>query len=75
MKHYAILRLLLAGFFVYFAWPFIIEVTSKIEMIFWGGWLSLFALIVGANFATVLQITDPPIMEQDEFKERKRSSY
>lgn len=75
MKHYAFLRLLLAGFFAYFAWPFIIEATSKIEMIFWGGWLSLFALIVGANFATVLQITDPPIMEQDEFKERKRSSY
>ncbi|UJL45056.1 hypothetical protein KFZ58_11565 [Virgibacillus sp. NKC19-16] len=71
MRHYAILRLLLAGFFLYFAWPMIPEASTSIEMIFWGGWLAFFVLVVGANFATLLQMTKPPVMEQENVRQRQ----
>ena len=75
MRHYAILRLLLAGFFLYFAWPIIPEATSQIEMIFWGAWLAFFLLVVGANFATLLQITSPPVMEQEKEQRQQTRNY
>jgi hypothetical protein len=71
MRHYAILRILLAGFFLYFAWPAIPYATTMIEQLFWAAWLVFLLLVVGANFATLLQMTKPPIMEQDELKERQ----
>lgn len=71
MRHYAILRLLLAGLFLYFAWPSIPEASSQIAMIFWGAWLAFFLLVVGANFATLLQITSPPVMEQEKIQQQK----
>ncbi len=75
MRHYAILRLLLAGFFLYFAWPIIPDATSQIEMIFWGAWLAFFLLVVGANFATLLQITSPPVMEQKKEQRQRTRNY
>ncbi|SET44925.1 hypothetical protein SAMN05216389_111142 [Oceanobacillus limi] len=72
MRHYAILRLLLAGFFLYFAWPLIPEASSQMEAIFWGSWLVFFLLVVGANFATLLQMTAPPAMEQEQYRQRQR---
>lgn len=71
MSHYTVLRLLLACFFLYFAWPFIPEAVSSIERIFWGSWLIFFLLVVGANLATLLQITHPPIMEQKHERQRQ----
>jgi len=71
MRHYAILRLLLAVFFLYFAWPAIPYATTVIEHIFWGAWLVFFLLVAGANLATLLQMTKPPIMEQEELRERQ----
>lgn len=71
LRHYAILRLLLAGFFLYFAWPLIPQATSSLELTFWGIWLGFFLLVVGANFATLLQLTKPPVMEQEELRERQ----
>ncbi|GAB3065239.1 hypothetical protein GCM10027286_30850 [Virgibacillus ainsalahensis] len=75
MRHYAILRLLLAGFFLYFAWPAIPYATSAAELIFWGTWLFFFLLVVGANFATLLQMTKPPVMEQEEVKQRQSYNH
>lgn len=72
MKHYAILRLLLAAFLLYFAWPFIPEAVTQLELLFWGLWLIFFLLVVGANLATLLRMTEPPIMEQKEIRQRKR---
>lgn len=71
MRHYAILRLLLACFFLYIAWPYIPEATSQLEWAFWGVWLVLFLLIFGANLATVFQMTSPPVMEQERVRERQ----
>jgi len=71
MRHYAILRILLAGFFLYFAWPAIPYATTMIEHVFWTAWLVFFLLVIGANFATLLQMIKPPVMEQEELRERQ----
>ncbi|MBP2077340.1 hypothetical protein [Oceanobacillus polygoni] len=75
MRHYAILRLLLAAFFLYIAWPVIPSASSNTELIFWGGWLLFLLLVIGANLATLLQMTSPPVMEQEQYNERRRDNY
>lgn len=73
MRHYTILRLLLASFLLYFAWPYIPEATTQIEKLFWGGWLVFLLLVVGGNLATVLRLSNPPVMEQERVvQERER---
>ncbi|WP_047981599.1 hypothetical protein [Ornithinibacillus contaminans] len=74
MRHYAILRLLLAAFFLYFAWPLIPAAKSQVEMIFWASWLGFLVLVVGANFATLLQLSEPPVMEQNYERIRQTDS-
>ncbi|TFJ93889.1 hypothetical protein [Lentibacillus salicampi] len=73
MQHYAILRLLLAGFFLYVAWPVIPSAVTPEAVLFWGAWLGFFVLVVGANFATLMQMTEPPIMEQDRTGTRQQA--
>ncbi|MBM7597710.1 hypothetical protein JOC34_000067 [Virgibacillus halotolerans] len=73
MRHYAILRLLLASFFLYFAWPMIPQATTPVAATFWGVWILFFLLVVGANLATLLQMTRPPVMEQE--RKRRRQTY
>lgn len=75
MYQYALLRLLLAGLCLYFAWPYIPQPSSLLEMAFWGVWLFLFLLVVGANLATLLQMTTPPLMEQEREKVRDTHKY
>ena len=75
MRHYALLRILLAGLFLYFAWPHIPIASSRLEMIFWGAWLFLFLLVVGSNFATLLQMTNPPSMEQERVRVRETHKH
>jgi len=73
MRHYTILRLLLAGFLLYFAWPYIPQATTTIEKVFWGSWLTFLLLVIGGNLATSLQLTRTPVMEQkEEVKVRRR---
>lgn len=71
MRHYTILRLLLAAFFLYVAWPMIPNVSSQLELYFWGAWLVFLLLVIGANLATLLQMTRPPAMEQEELRTRR----
>lgn len=75
MRHYPILRLLLAGLLLYIAWPLIPLAVSQLEMVFWGIWLIFLVLVVGANFATLLQMTDPPVMEQEKLLERQTHNH
>lgn len=72
MKQYAILRLLLAAFLLYFAWPYILEVITQLELLFWGAWLTFFLLVVGANLAALLQMIEVPVMEQKRTKQREQ---
>lgn len=71
MRHNALLKLLLAAFFLYFAWPYIPEATSQLERIFWGGWLGLFFLVVSANSAVLLQLISPIKLTQHERRVRQ----
>ncbi|MDL4840676.1 hypothetical protein [Aquibacillus rhizosphaerae] len=69
MKQYALLRILLACFFLYIAWPSIRGEISYLSSIFWGAWLVFFLLVLGSNFATLLKMTRPPVMEQESDKQ------
>ncbi|MEI3606047.1 hypothetical protein SPD48_10115 [Pseudogracilibacillus sp. SE30717A] len=76
--HYTILRILLAIFLIYFAWPYIPEAVTQIERIFWGAWLLFLILVIGGNLATLLKMSSPPVMEQkkkivEEVKQRARN--
>jgi len=73
--HYAILRILLALFCLYFAWPALISATTAIELIFWSGWFGFLLLIIGANLANLLQIIQPPIMEQELEKVKRHMEH
>ena len=75
MRHYALLRLLLAGLLLYIAWPLIPLTTSSLGFVFWGIWLGFLVLVVGANFATLLQMTDPPVIEQEKLLERRTHNH
>lgn len=75
MRHYPILRLLLVGLLLYVAWPLIPLATSQLEMLFWAFWLFFLVLVIGANLATLLQMTDPPTMEQEKSLERRTHNY
>ncbi|HLT55759.1 MAG TPA: hypothetical protein VK057_06580 [Bacillota bacterium] len=73
MRQYAILRLLLAGFFLYIAWPVIPMAATTVERLFWALWLGFFVLVVGANLSTLLQMTLPPVMEQKELRRSREA--
>ncbi|GAA0429600.1 hypothetical protein GCM10008983_02460 [Lentibacillus halophilus] len=73
MRHYAILRLLLASFFLYVAWPVIPEAVTTEATLFWGLWLGFFLLVAGSNFASLLQMVTPPVMEQENIQRRQRA--
>lgn len=72
MKHYPILRILLAAFFLYFAWPALSTAVVPFEKLFWGIWLVFLLLIVGANLARLLQMIQPPVMEQQPERMKHR---
>lgn len=71
MKNYSILRLLLAVFLLYFAWPYIPEAVTQIEKLFWVAWLAFLLLVIGGNLATLLNISHPPVMEQKVEQQEK----
>lgn len=63
----------MAGFFLYVAWPVIPSAVTSEAFLFWGAWLGFFILVVGANFATLLQMTEPPVMEQESTRRRQQA--
>ncbi len=71
MPYYTVLRLLLAAFLLYFAWPYIVQGGSILEKVFWLSWLSFLLLVIGGNLATGLRLSRPPVMEQ-EVQEQQR---
>jgi len=71
VRQYTILRLLLAAFLLYFAWPYIPEATQSLEKLFWGVWLALLFVVIGGNLATLLHLSLPPVMEQREQSKRR----
>lgn len=60
---------------LYIAWPLIPLATSQLELVFWGIWLVFFGLVVGGNLATLLQMTNAPVMEQKSIRERQTHNH
>ncbi|WP_077621210.1 hypothetical protein [Sediminibacillus massiliensis] len=71
MRQYAMLRILLACFFLYLAWPYIHEISGRLSSMFWAAWLVFFLLVAGSNFASLLRMVKPPVMEQDVQKRKE----
>lgn len=75
MRHYTILRLLFALFLLYFAWPYIPSATTQLANIFWIAWLTFLTLVIGGNLATLLQLSSPPVMEQEKRVKQRGRNY
>lgn len=56
MKQYSILKLLIAGFLLYMAWPSIQMYRGDLAQLFWFSWFVFLLLVIGANLATVLMV-------------------
>ena len=65
MRLYTGLRLAFAMFLLYVAWPFIPAASTSLAKLFWIAWLTFFMLVIGGNFATLLRMSAPPVMEQE----------
>lgn len=72
MRNHALLKLLLAAFLLYVAWPAIPEAASQQSLVFWAVWLVFFLLAAGANLAVLLQLHPEHSVEQQETKRRMR---
>lgn len=75
MKNNALLRLLLACFFLYVAWPKIPGATTQVATVFWGMWLGFFMLVAGANLALLLKLDTAIQVEQMEAQIRKVDNH
>lgn len=72
-KNLPILRLLLSALMLYFALPRIPLAISTLELTFWALWIGFFLLVVGANLANLLQMIQPPVMEQSTDQKKVRA--
>ena len=73
MRIYTLLRLMFSLFLLYVAWPFVPLAVTQEAKLFWLVWFGLFFLVVGSTLATLLQMSDPPVMEQaDELKQERK---
>ncbi|KGX93365.1 hypothetical protein N781_09930 [Pontibacillus halophilus JSM 076056 = DSM 19796] len=70
MIQHAWLRILLACFLLYMAWPFLGVQGSTVATLFWGAWLAFFLLVIGANLAIVLRFRSKPQFHEKEEKRR-----
>lgn len=75
IKNNALLRLLLACFFLYVAWPSIPEATTQLGTVFWGMWLVFFMLVAGANLALMMKLDTTAKLEQMETRRRKVENH
>lgn len=72
MHYYALLRIAFVGFLMYLAFPYMLEMSSQLEFVFWTVWVMVFFFIVGGNVATLLKINQPPVIEQTEAVKQKK---
>lgn len=75
VRNRALLRLLLASFFLYIAWPRIHEAQEGSAMLFWGLWLVFFLICAGANLAILLQLQPRPAVEQKKQRMKMTDSH
>ncbi|WP_063826212.1 hypothetical protein [Virgibacillus sp. MSP4-1] len=71
-KRNALLKLLMAFYFLYLALPSIREMTTPASSIFWAAWIVFFLLVAGANIGTLLDIKKRQSVNLEEYSENKR---
>ncbi|WP_425441487.1 hypothetical protein [Salinibacillus kushneri] len=68
MKRNALLKLLIACYFLYLALPSIREMTTSASSLFWAAWIVFFVLVAGANLGVLLDIKSGKSVEHSENK-------
>ncbi|QSS99228.1 hypothetical protein IMZ31_14205 [Pontibacillus sp. ALD_SL1] len=74
MRQHALLRLLLACFLFYVAWPSVQVQGSAAGSYFWMAWLIFLFMIIGANLALLLNLRVQLVYREEEVKEEKQFS-
>lgn len=64
MKIYSVVRIIFAFFLMALAFPYILQIETMLQAIFWTVWALFFFSIVGGNLAILLHVTPVPVMEQ-----------
>lgn len=72
VRQNALLRLLLACFLFYMAWPSVQVQGGGVASYFWIGWLVFFLFVAGSNLATVMKIPDSTPLHSTSESETKR---
>ncbi|MFC0522338.1 hypothetical protein ACFFGV_01880 [Pontibacillus salicampi] len=75
MRQNALLRLLLACFLLYMAWPFLRVQGETLANYFWIGWMVFFVLVAGGNLALLLQLSSPPKFKEPSLEGKKQLSH
>ncbi|KGP73626.1 hypothetical protein [Pontibacillus yanchengensis] len=75
MRQNAILRLMLACFLLYVAWPYLRVQGSPIGSYFWLTWLFFFLLVAGANLAVILRIPNKMDVSSPSHEKKRQQSY
>lgn len=74
MRQNALLRLLLACFLLYVAWPSIQVQGGTLASYFWLAWLVFFLFVAGSNLATLMKIPAASRLHESPESEKKRYS-
>lgn len=74
MRQHALLRLLLACFLFYVAWPSVQVQGSGVGSYFWMAWLVLLFMAIGANLAILLNLRAQLVYREEEVEEEKQFS-
>lgn len=75
MRQNALLRLLLACFLLYIAWPSLQVQGGQISSLFWLGWSVFFLLVAGSNLAVVLKLPTKLEFKKEEEQKGKEISF
>ncbi|MCD5323849.1 MULTISPECIES: hypothetical protein [Pontibacillus] len=74
MRQHALLRLLLACFLFYVAWPSVQVQNHTIGSFFWMTWLVFLFMVMGANLAILLKLPVQVEYEEEESTKEKEFS-
>ncbi|MEJ8777596.1 hypothetical protein [Pseudogracilibacillus sp. ICA-222130] len=75
MKIYSVVRIIFAFFLMVLAFPYILQIETTLQAIFWTVWALFFFSIIGGNLAILLHVTPVPVMEQQMSENMEQRPY
>lgn len=75
MKIYSVVRIIFAFFLMVLAFPYILQIETTLQAIFWTVWALFFFSIIGGNLAILLHVTPVPVMEQQMSENIEQRPY